>query len=165
MPTVFGTKKKQEFNSDLIMSLITRPIGDIRYVNQAGDSMEGDLDLNSNKLKKAEFEECLIHTTPVNDEHLVNKQYLDQRLQGLDAIYVNEVGDEMKGELKLNRKKLTGVPNPSEDTDAANKWYVDRHKSHFHITTDSLRIRKTIDMNSNKHEIPILRSIDCQIHR
>ena len=37
---------------------LTKPVADINYVNQSGDTMQGDLDMNNNKIKNAMMEDC-----------------------------------------------------------------------------------------------------------
>ena len=37
---------------------LTKPTADIHYVNQTGDTMQGDLDMGNNKLKNAMMENC-----------------------------------------------------------------------------------------------------------
>ena len=125
------------------------------FLNQKGDTLEGDLDMNSNKLKNAVLENCTCA-----DNTLVSKSYLDTRLAGLDAIYVNESGDTMDGELKMSRNKLTGIPNPTEESDAANKKYVDDQvvrqsninlgiSSHLQLKTSEAKLLKPINADSN----------------
>jgi len=122
------------------------------FVNQVGDTMTGDLLMNQNKIKGAVLEDCEIqYTVPITDDHVVSKGYLDTRLQGLDSIYVNESGDTMEGELRLNRHRLTGIRIPLTDTDAANKRYVDhKHIKHYTYNENTLQMLKPIDMNGKK---------------
>ena len=55
---------------------------------------------------------CSRYATLMNDYSIVYKAYLDARLQGLDAIYVNETGDTMEGDIDMGRHKLTNLKNP-----------------------------------------------------
>ena len=70
-------------------NFLTRHEATIAYVNQVGDTMQGDLDINNNKLKNANLENCKCipeSATLLSDSSIVSKAYLDARLQGLDAI-------------------------------------------------------------------------------
>jgi hypothetical protein len=131
-------------------NFLTKEQAHVVYVNQAGDKMEGDLDMNSYKVMNGVLDNCVVTETPSADTHLVSKSYLDSRLTGFDAVYVNESGDTMTGELRMSQSKLTGLPNPSEDTDAVNKRYADKHRSHFTFGENALQVQKSVDMNSNK---------------
>lgn len=41
------------------------------------------------------------------------------------AAFIDQSGDIMQGALNMNNNRLTGLPTPSSDSDAANKEYVD----------------------------------------
>ena len=87
----------------------------------------------------------------MTDYSLVCKAYLDARLQGLDAIYVNETGDTMEGDIDMGRHKLISLKNPTNPPDAANKRYVDnKNKTHFVYNKDTLIMVKPISMASEK---------------
>ena len=133
---------------------LTKPAADIHYVNQTGDTMQGDLDMNNNKLKNAMMENCKCipdMVTLMSDYSIVNKAYLDARLQGLDAIYVNETGDTMEGDIDMGRHRLTNLKDPTNPADAANKRYVDnKNKKHFVYNKDMLIMVKPINMASKK---------------
>ena len=116
---------------------LTKPVADINYVNQTGDTLQGDLDVGNNKIKNAMLEDCKCVPTLMDNYSLVYKAYLDARLKGLDAIYVNETGDTMEGNIDMGRHKLIGLKNPEDPTDAANKRYVDNiSKTHFVYSKD-----------------------------
>lgn len=129
---------------------LTKSAADVHYVNQSGDRMKGDLDLDNHKIENAVLDNCILLETPEPTANsLINKAYLDSRLAGLDAIYVNESGDTMEGELRMTRSKITGLPNPTEDTDAVNKKYVDRYRSYF-LFNKAVEMQKDIDMKAKK---------------
>ena len=133
---------------------LTKPAADIHYVNQTGDTMQGDLDINNNKLMNAMMENCKCipdMVTLMSDNSIVNKAYLDARLQGLDAIYVNETGDTVEGDIDMTRHKLTNLKDPTNPPDAANKRYIDnKNKNHFVYNKDALIMVKPINMASKK---------------
>ena len=133
---------------------LTRSTADINYVNQIGDTMQGDLDINYNKLMSAVMENCKFipdMVTPMGDYSLVCKAYLDARLQGLDAIYANETGDTMEGDIDMSRHKLSNLRDPTNPTDATNKRYIDnKNKNHFVHNKDALIMVKPINMASKK---------------
>ena len=126
-------------------NLLTREEAHTVYINQAGDRMDGDLDMNNQKLKNARLEGCTVPDPPETDTQLVNKAYVDTRLTGLDAIYVNEAGDTLEGPLRMSRNRITGLPHPTDDADAVNKKYADRHRSHFTFGANALQVLKLVD--------------------
>jgi len=132
--------------------LVTRTEAHVIYVNQSGDTMAGDLNMNFNKLTNAQLQDCLVHMTSASlpDDSIISKAYLDQRLTGLDAIYVNEAGDTIDGEISMGRHKITNLRRPENATDAVNKDYADRHRDWFTFGENKLQIHKSVDMNSKK---------------
>jgi hypothetical protein len=159
MPSILGDDNNEE--NDKRQYLI-KPEADVHYVNQSGDSMTGDLNMNLNKLSNAILDTCTVVNSAIRlpDDSVISKGYLDQRLQGLDAIYVNESGDTVEGDLSMSRHKITNLKYPENDTDAANKKYADRHKRWFKFNSDDnaatnpkigdLEMLKPINMNGNK---------------
>jgi len=129
-------------------NMVTREEAHTVFVNQAGDVMLGNLNMSNYKLQNAELENCSQSQLATADSHLVNKAYLDSRLIGLDSVYVNESGDTLEGTLRMSRNKITGLPYPTEETEAVNKKYADRHRSHFTFGENTLQMQKPIDMNS-----------------
>jgi hypothetical protein len=67
-----------------------------------------------------------------------------------DVHYVNQSGDTMNGDLEMNNNKLINLPNQTNEKDAVNKKYVDKHTKHFTVGENTLQMKKSIDMNSKK---------------
>jgi len=61
--------------------------------------------------------------TRISGEEESNSQFLSK--PQADTHYVNQTGDTMNGVLNMNLNKLTGLPTPSDTTDAVSKNYVD----------------------------------------
>ena len=76
-----------------------------------------------------------------NDKsNYTTKTYTDQN-------YINVEGDSMQGTLNLSNHKLTNVPDPTDDKDAATKSYVD-NASFLPLKGGTLV--GDLDMNTNK---------------
>ena len=62
--------------------LLTKSIADIRYINQTGDKMEGDLNMDSHKITNATIESSKVFVeAPVGAKDAANKEYVDQCIQ------------------------------------------------------------------------------------
>ena len=131
-------------------NFISKPVADVHYVNQTGDIMEGDLNLNNNKILNAELKNCTVSTQPTLGNELVNKNYLDTRLSTLDSIYVNESGDTLKGYINMGSHRIINLKDPVNLRDAVNKKYADQYKTHFTLEATNLSVIKPITMQSNK---------------
>lgn len=84
---------------------VNKGYADARYVDVAGDTMTGALNL----------------VDPTADNHAAKKKYVDDQ----DALQVTKSGDTMSGELNMGSNKITNLADPTVDADAANKNYVD----------------------------------------
>ena len=65
-------------------------------------------------------------------------------LQQANATFVNQSGDILSGDLSLGNNKITNLKDPTNDTDAVNKKYVDINLSLSHPN-----ITKDLHMNNN----------------
>jgi hypothetical protein len=90
-------------------------------VSKSGDTMTGMLSLPT--------------TAPTSLNHAITKGWAD-------STYVNDAGDSMTGPLDMTNHKITGLPNPTADSDAARKAYVDQSM------TDA--IRKSVEGPGNQ---------------
>jgi len=80
-----------------------------------------------------------------------------------DKEFINADGDEMEGELNMNKHKLSNLATPKDKLDAANKEYVDNIKTrvlatlqnNFKDTTDYIqkKIKKNRDQDIALKEI------------
>ena len=91
----------------------TKNYSDTTFVDVAGDTMTGNLDMGSNKITSS--------AVPSTGNDLTNKTYVD----GQDALQVTKSGDNMTGNLAMGNNKITGLGTPTATADATNKSYVD----------------------------------------
>ena len=89
---------------------VNKGYADNRYVDVAGDTMTGNLDMGANKVTSS--------TAPSNGNDLTNKTYVDDT-------FVDAAGDTMTGQLNMGSNKITNLAGPEFNSDAANKNYVD----------------------------------------
>ena len=89
---------------------VNKGYADNRYVDVAGDTMTGNLDMGANKVTSS--------ATPSSGNDLTNKTYTDDT-------FVDVAGDTMSGELNMGSNKITNLADPTIDADVANKNYVD----------------------------------------
>ena len=95
------------------------------FVRITGDTMEGPLDMDDNRLTGV--------PAPELDSDAVNKKYVDDGLEDLDDEirdwaddrFVNVTGDRMTGELTMSGEHVKEVRWPVDSADAVNKAYVD----------------------------------------
>ena len=89
---------------------VNKGYADNRYVDVAGDTMTGNLNMGTNKVTSS--------TAPSDGNDLTNKTYVDDT-------FVDVAGDTMTGELNMGDNKITNLAGPTNELDAANKNYVD----------------------------------------
>jgi hypothetical protein len=92
---------------------VTKGYADGRYVDEAGDTMTGNLAMSGNDITGVNSVQGL--ATPASDNHAANKKYVDDQ----DALQVTKTGDTMSGALTLPDA------DPTNDNHAARKAYVD----------------------------------------
>ena len=88
--------------------------------DRAGDTINGPLSMNDGKIWDL--------ASGTLDTNAVNKKYVDDqdaKLQTRINLKVSKWGDSLTGELDMNSKKITDLGRPTNNTDAANKKYVD----------------------------------------
>ena len=97
------------------------------YLPLLGGTMQGDIDLDSHFLKNL--------GTPADDSDAATKKYvddLDTKIsesisnieENLDN-YLQKSGGSMSGNIDMNGNSLSNLADPSKDTDAVTKKYVD----------------------------------------
>ena len=126
-----GLKLENLADPDSDDDAVNKGYADARYVDVAGDTMTGALDMGSNKVTSS--------ATPSTGNDLTNKTYTD-------ATFVDASGDTMSGDLNmgtndiLSAASVQGLSTPVSDDYAANKGYVDDQ--------DDLQVTKSGDSMS-----------------
>ena len=92
---------------------VTKNYADTTFVDVAGDSMTGNLDMGANNITGASSVQGL--ADPSGDNHAARKLYVDQQ----DALQVTKSGDSMSGALTLPST------DPTDGNHATRKTYVD----------------------------------------
>ena len=104
---------------------VNKGYADGRYVNEAGDTMDGDLNMGTNKVTNL--------GSPSAGADAANKTYVDgevateaaDRLAG-DNQQVTKTGDSMSGDLTMTSPaKIVQAAAPTTGNDLTNKTYVD----------------------------------------
>ena len=106
----------------------TKNYTDITFVDVAGDSMTGNLDMGSNKVTSS--------AVPGTGNDLTNKTYVDNQ----DALQVTKAGDNMTGDLAMGGNMVSGLGAPISSDHSARKGYVDDQ--------DALQVNKSGDSMS-----------------
>ena len=109
-----------------------------KKVSKSGDSMTGDLDMQTN----------FVHSTaiPNDDSDLTNKKYVDDR----DNSKLNLSGGDMSGDINMQDYKLVNLKDPINSKDSVHRKYVD--------DADNLRLSlsggtMTGDLDMRNHNI------------
>lgn len=87
---------------------------------KAGGTMTGPINMGSKQITNM--------AAPTADAHAATKKYVDDAAAGVASqlgSYLPTAGGSMSGPIDMNSNKITEVPTPQADTDAANKKYVD----------------------------------------
>lgn len=108
-----GLKLENVADPDSDDDAVNKGYADTRYVDAAGDTMSGNLDMGANKVTSS--------ATPSSGNDLTNKTYVDAN----DALQVTKSGDTMSGDLNMGSNKITNITDPSANQEAATKKYVD----------------------------------------
>jgi len=104
---------------------VNKGYADGRYVDVAGDTMTGNLDMGSNEVTSS--------SAPSSNNSLTNKSYVDgevateaaARITG-DSQQVTRTGDSMSGDLTMTSPaKVVQAAAPTTANDLTNKTYVD----------------------------------------
>jgi hypothetical protein len=107
---------------------VTKNYADTTFVDEAGDTMTGNLDMGSNKVTSS--------AVPGTGNDLTNKTYVD----GQDALQVTKAGDNMTGDLAMGGNMVSGLGAPISSDHSARKGYVDDQ--------DALQVNKSGDSMS-----------------
>ena len=89
--------------------------------------------------------------TPIDDNHIVDKKYVDE-MDNLKSAFVFRNGEYYaKGNIYLRKNKLGGLPQPTNDGEAATKKYVDdKTKNLFIDENDNIAFGLNVDMEGNQ---------------
>jgi hypothetical protein len=94
---------------------VTKNYADTTFVDVAGDTMTGNLQMDANSITGVSSVQGLALTDPAGNDHAANKKYVDQQ----DALQVTKSGDSMSGALTLPNS------DPTDGNHATRKTYVD----------------------------------------
>ena len=89
--------------------------------------------------------------TPIDDNHIVNKKYVDE-MDNLNSAFAFKNGSYYaKGGIIMRKNKLGGLREPLQDGEAANKKYVDDTiKNLFIDENDNIAFGLNVDMEGNQ---------------
>ena len=89
--------------------------------------------------------------TPIDDNHIVDKKYVDE-MDNLKSAFAFRNGEYYsKGNIYLRKNKLGGLREPLQDGEAATKKYVDdTTKNLFIDENDNIAFGLNVDMDGNK---------------
>ena len=89
--------------------------------------------------------------TPIDDNHITNKKYVDE-MDNLNSAFAFKNGSYYaKGGIIMRKNKLGGLREPLQDGEAANKKYVDdTTKNLFIDENDNIAFGLNVDMEGNQ---------------
>ena len=89
--------------------------------------------------------------TPIDDNHIVDKKYVDE-MDNLKSAFAFRNGEYYaKGGVVMRKNKLGGLPQPTNDGEAATKKYVDdKTKNLFIDENDNIAFGLNVDMEGNQ---------------
>ena len=89
--------------------------------------------------------------TPIDDNHIVDKKYVDE-MDNLKSAFAFRNGEYYaKGGIIMRKNKLGGLPQPTNDEDAVTKKYVDdKTKNLFIDENDNIAFGLNVDMEGNQ---------------
>ena len=89
--------------------------------------------------------------TPIDDNHIVDKKYVDEMDNLKSAFTFRNDVYYAKGGLIMRKNKLGGLPQPTNDGEAATKKYVDdKTKNLFIDENDNIAFGLNVDMEGNQ---------------
>ena len=124
MPSILGVDDEA--------NMFTKTVADIHYVNTSGDTMNGVLNMASNKITGL--------PTPTGPTDAVSADYIDRLLipvasktyvdNKLDSYFISEAeGLTFKHAIDMQFRGIINVGAPRESNDVATKEYVDNQSS------------------------------------
>ena len=89
--------------------------------------------------------------TPIDDNHITDKKYVDEMDNLKSAFSLKSGGYEAKGAILMKKHKLGGLQEPTQDGEATTKKYVDDLvENHFVDENDNIAFGRDVDMEGNK---------------
>ena len=113
-------------------------------LDQTKYNTKGDIDMGG-------FNTVLNVKTPIDDNHIVDKKYVDE-MDNLKSAFAFRNGEYYaKGGVVMRKNKLGGLPQPTNDGEAATKKYVDdKTKNLFINENDNIAFGLNVDMEGNQ---------------
>ena len=113
-------------------------------LDQTKYNTKGDIDMGS------QFT-VLNVKTPIDDNHIVDKKYVDEMDNLKSAFAFRNDEYYAKGGIIMKKNKLGGLPQPTNDEEAATKKYVDdTTKNLFIDENDNIAFGLNVDMEGNQ---------------
>ena len=113
-------------------------------LDQTKYNTKGDIDMGG-------FNTVLNVKTPIDNNHIVDKKYVDE-MDNLKSAFAFRNGEYYaKGGIIMRKNKLGGLPQPTNDGEAATKKYVDdKTKNLFIDENDNIAFGLNVDMEGNQ---------------
>ena len=128
--------------------LLSKVEAEIKYVNQSGDFMEGDLNMNHFKIINL--------PEPVGSSEAVNKEYCDNLVENC----VLKNSPVISASFNANSNRIYNLGSCTMDDDCCSKGYCDQkvsniqhstpHSNHLSFETDKVKMKRPISMEKNK---------------
>ena len=113
-------------------------------LDQTKYNTKGDIDMGG-------FNTVLNVKTPIDDNHIVDKKYVDEMDNLKSAFTFKNDAYYAKGGVIMRKNKLGGLPQPTNDGEAATKKYVDdKTKNLFIDENDNITFGLNVDMEGNQ---------------
>ena len=113
-------------------------------LDQTKYNTKGDIDMGG-------FNTVLNVKTPIDDNHIVDKKYVDEMDNLKSAFAFKNGAYYAKGGIIMRKNKLGGLQEPTNDGEAATKKYVDdTTKNLFIDENDNIAFGLNVDMEGNQ---------------
>ena len=118
-------------NKNYVDGEITK-IDTTQFVKKVGDTMTGVLNMNGNQIIQLK--------EPVSSSDASTKGYTDRKIDNIQKIdttlFIKKDGSvPMAADLDMGTHKIINVGQPTTDTDAASKGYIDNTLAESHLTS------------------------------
>ena len=88
--------------------------------------------------------------TPIDDNHITNKKYVDE-MDNLNSAFAFKNGlYYAKGGIIMRKNKLGGLPEPSQDEEAATKKYVDDLQTQYIDKRGNIKFDRNINVGNHR---------------
>ena len=116
-------------NKNYVDGEITK-IDTTQFVKKVGDTMTGALNMNGNQIIR--------HKEPVSSSDASTKGYTDRKIDNIQKIdttlFIKKDGSvPMAADFDMGTHKIINVGQPTTDTDAASKGYIDNTLAESHL--------------------------------